>query len=183
MPNKPEGGGRAVQECSSNVSRWGGSDRRRTSAAMNRIYGGFSVAMGAAQDGRGMRQKGWPAGSAKTSPASRRAPKSRTRDRASATSSTMMSRWNCCGRSGSGHLGGLWFGASWKRDSGGPIVGGYHDPVAAVVGNRQPQELGVEGRERAGIGAVDNHVVKSPNHDLGYYSQEAMEKLWSDLAH
>ena len=82
-----------------------------------------------------------------------------------------------------GPLWGLMVRGKLKRDTGGPIVGGYHDPVAAVVGNRQPQELGVEGRERAGIGAVDNHVVKSPNHDLGYYSREAMEKLWSDLAH
>lgn len=82
-----------------------------------------------------------------------------------------------------GPLSGPLVRGKLKRDSGGPIVAGYHDPVAAVVGNRQPQELGVEGRERAGIGAVDNRVVKSPNHDLGYYSQEAMEKLWSDLAH
>jgi hypothetical protein len=51
-----------------------------------------------------------------------------------------------------------------KRDSGGPIVGGYHDPAVTVVGNRQPQKLGVEGRKCPWIGAIDHHVMESPNH-------------------
>jgi hypothetical protein len=51
-----------------------------------------------------------------------------------------------------------------KSDSGGPIVGGYHDPAVTVVGNRQPQKLGVEGRKCPWIGAIDHHVMESPNH-------------------
>jgi hypothetical protein len=61
---------------------------------------------------------------------------------------------------------GLVVGGSLKRDSGGLVVGGYHDPVVTVVGHRQPQKLGIESRERSRVGTVDDHVVESSNHDL-----------------
>lgn len=51
-----------------------------------------------------------------------------------------------------------------KRDSGGLIVGGYHDPIVTVEGKRQPQKLGVEGRKRPWIGAIDHNVMESPDH-------------------
>jgi hypothetical protein len=53
-----------------------------------------------------------------------------------------------------------------KRDPGGGIAGGHHHPVVALVCDRQPQKLGVEGGERPWVGTVDDHVVESPDHGL-----------------
>jgi hypothetical protein len=53
-----------------------------------------------------------------------------------------------------------------KRDPGGRIAGGDHHPVVAIVGDRQPQKLGVEGGKPLGVGTVDDHVVESPDHGL-----------------
>ena len=72
---------------------------------------------GGAQPGRGMRQNGWPDGSAHTEPSGdtrRRAPRPSTCSSAAATSSTMTSWWICCGRVGSPHTGARWSGASWN---------------------------------------------------------------------
>src|SRR5664280_981140 len=72
--------------------------------------------IGGAHVGSLMRQNGCPAGSEKTrSPAvSFFAPSSMTRSSASSRSSTITSRWNCCGQFGSGQLGAWKSVHNWK---------------------------------------------------------------------
>ena len=85
--------------------------RRRVVRAQGRGGGraGPRVSGGTAQV---VRQKGCPAGSAKTRkvwppPSSRVAPSASARCSPVSRSSTRMSRCACCGREGSGHCGGL----------------------------------------------------------------------------
>lgn len=82
------------------------ADERGPGVAVTRVRGHDSPItppMGAAHCGRGMRQKGCPAGSAYTRDPPLRAraagrPNASTRGSAASTSSTMTSKWICCGR-------------------------------------------------------------------------------------
>jgi hypothetical protein len=65
-------------------------------------------------------------------------------------------------------------------DSGTHIVGGNHDPVVSVVGNRQAEELRVKSRKRSWIGTVDYHVMKSPNHEKSLVAHVRHE-LWPSV--
>jgi len=44
------------------------------------------------------------------------------------------------------------------------VVGRYDDPVVALVGDRLPEQLGVEGREGRRVGAIDHYMVESSEH-------------------
>jgi hypothetical protein len=46
----------------------------------------------------------------------------------------------------------------------GGVVGRDHYPVVALIGDRLPEQLGVERRQRGWFAAVQNDVVQSSDH-------------------
>ena len=104
---------------------------------------------------------------ARPAAAARRAPAPRFS--AASMSSTVTSRWNCCGRAGSGQSGGAQVGRLLEgHAAGAPGRAADHHPVVARFASTtcMPSSSRVEGGQRTRIGAVDHDADETSNHDV-----------------
>jgi hypothetical protein len=60
-----------------------------------------------------------------------------------------------------------------------PVVNGDDHPVIALVGDRLPEQPGVERRQSSRVGAVEHDMVQASEHDV---SMTGAVRVWAPAA-
>src|SRR5262249_34366917 len=145
----------------------GGSSRREPARPPGCQGPAAGPPIGAAHPGRGIRQKGGPAGAAYTPeapPASRPAPRAPPRRSAAAAPPTLALKRICCGRLGFGPPRRLEVRCQLEPDARRLVVSRDHHEIVVLIRDREAEKLAVEPGERCRVRTVDDHVVKASDH-------------------